>query len=121
MIVANFAAPDMVAHTGDFNATVKACEIVDQCIGEIVSRADAMGGVALITADHGNAEEVLNVETKEIDTEHSSFPVPFVLISKHFLGQHSDLPKGILADVAPTMLKLLGLSKPASMTGRSLI
>lgn len=121
LIVANFAAPDMVAHTGDLEATKRACEVVDECVGEIVTKVDAMGGVVLITADHGNAEELINMETSQVDTEHSVHPVPLVIVSKHFLGQKIRLPKGILADVAPTMLKLLGLPKPVSMTGNSFV
>jgi 2,3-bisphosphoglycerate-independent phosphoglycerate mutase len=77
--------------------------------------------VVLITADHGNAEEMINNETGGVDTEHSTYPVPLMIIGKQFGGKSVMLPTGILADIAPTMLKILGISKPNSMTGRALI
>lgn len=121
LLVVNFASPDMVAHTGNLQATKIACEIVDQCVGEIATSIDSLGGITLITADHGNAEELINAETGEVDTEHSSSPVPFIMVSKHFRGQIITLPKGILADVGPTVLQLLGVAKPGSMTGKSFV
>lgn len=121
VIVANYANPDMVAHTGNLKSTITACEVVDDCIGKVVEKTVAIGGAAIITADHGNAEELLNPETGEVDTEHSTFPVPFILVERVRQGQGVMLPSGILADVAPTMLQLLSIPKPQDMTGRSLL
>lgn len=132
-IVINFANADMVGHSGNLTATIKGVETVDKCLGEIVERVLAQGGVSIITADHGNAEEEMNLQTGEIDKEHSNNPVPLIIIGKDFLGQagpggdapEGDLslkpPTGVLADVAPTVLSLLGVDKPDEMTGESLI
>ncbi len=132
-IVVNIANPDMVGHTGNLAAGIKACEITDKCLGEIVNHVLAQNGVAVITADHGNAEEMTNLQTGDIDKEHSTNPVPLIIIGKDFLGQagpagdppEGDLslmqPVGVLADVAPTVLKLLGISQPEEMTGTALI
>ncbi len=132
-IAMNFANPDMVGHTGDFKATIHANEAVDVEIGRIVEATIAKGGVVLITADHGNAEELINLQTGKIDKEHSTNPVPCLVIGKDFKGQISsqveaiggDLslfpPVGTLSDVAPTVLKILGLKKPKEMTGVPLI
>ncbi|MBI4029450.1 MAG: 2,3-bisphosphoglycerate-independent phosphoglycerate mutase [Candidatus Blackburnbacteria bacterium] len=119
-VLINFANPDMVGHTGNYTATKIAVETVDTCVGSIVSTVDSHGGVTLITADHGNAEELLKSDGT-IDTEHSNNPVPFIVVGKEFGGNSQQLQTGILADVAPTVLKLLGLPKPQEMTGRSLI
>jgi len=121
VIIINFAAPDMVGHTGDFNATVKACETVDHEVGRIVEAVLPIGGVVAITADHGNAEEMVNHSTGLPDTEHIADPVPFILISAdsrfHIpLRQH-----GGLIDVAPTLLQVLDVPRPAVMTGTPLI
>ncbi len=132
-IVMNYANADMVGHTGNLEATIKACEAVDRCLGDVVKHTLSAGGVALVTADHGNAEEVVNVQTGEIDKEHSTNPVPLIIIGKDFVGQagpggdapEGDLslipPVGMLADVAPTALKLLGIEKPPEMSGEALI
>lgn len=120
-ILVNFANPDMVGHTGNIGPAVKACEVVDESIGKIANFVLAYGGVLLITADHGNVEEMINLQTGKIDTEHSLNPVPFMALSKDFLGKPQTLPAGILADVAPTILGLLGLKPPAAMTGRNLL
>jgi len=129
----NFANPDMVGHTGNINATITACEFTDKYLGEIVEHVLAQDGVLLITGDHGNAEEVINLQTSQIDKEHSTNPVPLVIIGKDFMGQagpsgdapEGDLsllhPVGMLADVAPTVLKLLGVEQPPEMTGQPLI
>lgn len=128
--VINFANPDMVAHTGDIKATIKAIEVVDQCLGEIVTHILALDGVIIITADHGNAEKIINLQTGEIDKEHSSTPVPFLIIGHSYeVKERSDglvdlnllTPSGFLADVAPTVLKILNLPVSEEMTGRSLI
>jgi 2,3-bisphosphoglycerate-independent phosphoglycerate mutase len=132
-IVANFANPDMVAHTGNFDATVKANEADDVEIGRVVEAVLARGGVLFITADHGNAEEISNIVSGQIDKEHSTNPVPLIIVGKRFEGQPSptgeipngDLslvpPVGMLADVAPTILKTLDLEIPSEMTGQPLI
>jgi len=132
-IVANFANPDMVAHTGNLPATIKACEMVDQCLSKIIEAVLRVGGVVFLTADHGNAEEILNIQSQEMDKEHSTNPVPFLIIGKMFEGitaptgevPDGDLslvpPIGMLADVAPTILSILGITKPEEMTGESLL
>lgn len=132
-IVANFANPDMVGHTGNEEATIKACEVVDRCIGQLADAILASGGALLITADHGNAEEVQNIATGEMDKEHSTNPVPCVIIATSLEGQKAstgdviggDLsftpPSGMLGDVAPTVCALLGIAPSPDMTGRPLI
>ncbi|MDP4030950.1 MAG: 2,3-bisphosphoglycerate-independent phosphoglycerate mutase [Patescibacteria group bacterium] len=120
-ILVNIACPDMVAHTGDLAASIKACAAADEALRQIVSTVTAIGGTSLITADHGNAEELINLQTGEVDTEHSQNPVPLVIVGSQFTGQGSHLPPGILADVAPTILKLMGLNQPSAMAGKSLI
>ncbi|OGC41894.1 phosphoglycerate mutase (2,3-diphosphoglycerate-independent) [candidate division WOR-1 bacterium RIFOXYD2_FULL_41_8] len=134
VIISNFANADMVGHTGNFEATKLGCETIDQCVGRIVNTVLPRGGVVVITADHGNGEEVLNLQTGEMDKEHSTNPVPFIVIGEHWRGQAApgggegiggDLslmtPVGMLADTAPTILKLLGIEKPEGMTGSPLI
>lgn len=128
-IALNFANADMVGHTGKLPAIVRAVETIDACLGALVDATLAAHGAFLITADHGNAEDVVNLQTGVIDKEHSSNPVPFVLVEEHWQGKGlpagQDLarltPSGFLADIAPTVLTLLGLPVPADMTGRSLI
>ncbi len=122
LIVINYANPDMVAHTGNLEATIKAVEFVDGWIGEVynvVMNYDNL--VLMITADHGNAEELINLENGGVDTEHSKFPVPLYMIGQSLVGTRKNYSRGILGDIAPTILKLMGLNKPSSMTGRSLI
>jgi len=121
VVICNFANADMVGHTGNLQAAIKAVEILDNCVGQIVQEVGNRGGVVFITADHGNAEEMINMATGEVDTEHSIYPVPFIIISKKYIGQNTMLPSGILADVAPTMLSVMGIAKPESMTGRALL
>jgi len=132
-IVMNYANPDMVSHTGNEEATMRGLAAMDQGIGKIAEAALNAGGVVLITGDHGNAEEVKNLETGEMDKEHSTNPVPFVIVGKMFEGKKApsgdviagDLsltpPVGMLADVAPTILKIMSLEKPDVMTGAALI
>jgi 2,3-bisphosphoglycerate-independent phosphoglycerate mutase len=132
-IIVNIANPDMVAHTGKLDATIKAMEVADESVGRIVDAVLKQDGVVFITADHGNAEEVLNLQTSDIDKEHSTNPVPFYIISNQLDGQaglvgdipNGDLslvpPIGMLADVAPTMLKVMGIPQPEDMTGTPLI
>ena len=119
-ILINYANADMVGHTGNIGACVRACEIVDECIGKLANFTLAYKGTLLVCADHGNAEEMIDAQTGQIETEHSSNPVPFLAISNNFMGKSQTLQYGILADVAPTILNLLGLNVPGSMTGRNL-
>ncbi len=119
----NFANPDMLGHTGNLTATIKGLEFLDQCLKQIVKEAvDKQHGYVIITADHGNAEEMINVKTGKVDTQHSTFPVPFCIVGPPDKVKDIKLrPSGILADVAPTILKLLGRPQPPEMTGQSLI
>ncbi|MDO8592333.1 MAG: 2,3-bisphosphoglycerate-independent phosphoglycerate mutase, partial [bacterium] len=119
--VLNFAAPDMVGHTGNLAAAVKCCRAVDKYLGEIVSAYLGAGGTVLVTADHGNIEQMINLKTGEIDTEHSSNPVPFILANKNLAGKIKLRSGGVLGDVAPTILELLKINKPKEMGGKSLI
>jgi 2,3-bisphosphoglycerate-independent phosphoglycerate mutase len=133
VIFLNFANPDMVAHTGNFDATIKGIEAVDRALDTLAEYTLASGGVLLITADHGNAEEVKNLQTGDMDKEHSTNPVPFVIVGEKYRGEagpagdpiDGDLslmpPVGMLADVAPTVLSILGIDQPPEMTGRPLI
>jgi 2,3-bisphosphoglycerate-independent phosphoglycerate mutase len=133
LIVVNFANPDMVGHTGDEAATIKACEAVDKALGQIVDAILLVGGAVLLTADHGNAEEVKNLVTGEMDKEHSTNPVPCLIVAKDLEGMKApggdvvggDLsftpPVGMLADVAPTVCKLLGIPQGSDMTGQALV
>lgn len=121
VIICNLASADMVAHTGNLPATIAACEVIDEEVGKLVSAVYDKGGVVFITADHGNAEELVNNQTGERDTEHSTYPVPLIVVGKQFENQAITLPTGILGDIAPTILKLMGLPVPESMTGRPLI
>lgn len=120
-MIINIANGDMVGHTGNLQAGIQACEVVDEVMGQIVRSIYNKGGVVLITADHGNAEEMIGIETGEVDTEHSIYPVPLIIVGQQFAGTPRTLPTGILADIAPTMLQIMGLAKPPEMTGRSLI
>jgi len=117
----NFANTDMVGHTGNIGPAVAACEAVDDCLGKIANFILAYGGVLLVTADHGNVEEMINLHTGQIDTEHSTNAVPFIAVSKNLLGKSQTLQSGILADVAPTVLSILGINVPSQMTGRNLL
>ena len=115
VVILNFANCDMVGHTGVFDAAVKAVETVDECVGQVVNAVTEMGGVALITADHGNAEQMLDSEGNPF-TAHSTNPVPFCIV-----GADVHLRDGRLADIAPTMLDLMGLNQPEEMDGKTLI
>ena len=118
VIILNFANCDMVGHTGVFEAAVKAVETVDTCLGRTVDAILKMGGTALITADHGNADQMVDYDTKEAFTAHTTNVVPLVLIGS---GDDVKLKPGRLADLAPTMLDLMGLEKPEKMSGESLL
>lgn len=115
-IILNFANPDMVGHSGMLEPTIKAIEAVDECLGKIVDAIHAKGGSAIITADHGNSDEVVTLDGRPM-TAHTTNPVP-VIVTKPGTVLATD---GILADLAPTMLDLLGIAQPAEMTGKSLI
>ncbi|MGE8480059.1 MAG: 2,3-bisphosphoglycerate-independent phosphoglycerate mutase, partial [Pseudomonas shirazensis] len=118
VIVVNYANGDMVGHTGVFAAAVKAVEALDTCVGRIVDALDKVGGEALITADHGNVEQMEDESTGQAHTAHTTEPVPFIYVGKRQLKVRKG---GVLADVAPTMLTLLGLEIPAEMTGTSIL
>ena len=118
VIVVNYANGDMVGHTGVFEAAVKAVEALDTCVGRIVEALEKVDGEALITADHGNVEQMEDACTGQAHTAHTSEPVPFIYVGKRKVQVREG---GVLADVAPTMLKLLGLEKPAEMTGTSIL
>ena len=120
-LLINLANPDMVAHTGNIGSAVKACETVDICVGKIATTVLSKNGVLLVTGDHGNVEEMINNTTGNIDTEHNANPVPFIAIGNQYLGKSNTLLSGILADVAPTVLKLLDIPVPSAMTGRNLL
>jgi 2,3-bisphosphoglycerate-independent phosphoglycerate mutase len=120
-IVLNIANPDMVAHTGNIGAAIKACEVTDECVGKIVSQVLAVDGACVITSDHGNVEEMIDPVTGGVDTEHSTYPVPVISIASDLQGKVQELPSGMLADVAPTILYLMGLAIPTTMNGRNLL
>lgn len=116
----NFAPPDMVGHTGKYEATVKAVEVTDKGIGMIHEACKKAGYVLFVTSDHGNAEQMKNLQTGEPHTAHTINPVPFVMAStKHSFDQNKKL--GALCDVAPTLLAVMGLPIPSEMTGNNLL
>ena len=119
VMVLNYANTDMVGHTGKLDAAMKAVETVDACLGRLAEAVEKAGGTLVITADHGNAEMMRDPDTGEPHTAHTLNPVPFVIVSAP--GAVARVENGRLADVAPTLLDLLGLPKPAAMTGHSLI
>jgi 2,3-bisphosphoglycerate-independent phosphoglycerate mutase len=119
VIICNFANADMVGHTGNVEATIKAVETLDGCLGRIMKALHTVGGTAIVTADHGNAEQMWDDELKAPHTAHTSNPVPVVLVSDAYVGRQ--LKDGWLRDVAPTILDLLDVTPAAEMTGASLI
>ena len=118
VIIVNYANGDMVGHTGVFEAAVKAVECLDECMGRIVAALEKVGGEALMTADHGNVEQMEDEVTGQAHTAHTCEPVPFIYVGDRNVSIREG---GVLADVAPTMLKLLGLPQPKEMTGTSII
>ena len=118
LIVTNYANPDMVGHTGDLDAAIKACEAVDQGLGAVLSALEKAGGAMIVTADHGNCEVMIDPETGGAHTAHTLNPVPVALVGG---PEDAQLRDGRLADLAPTLLGLMGLDLPPEMTGRSLI
>ncbi|MBI2624289.1 2,3-bisphosphoglycerate-independent phosphoglycerate mutase [Candidatus Parcubacteria bacterium] len=129
LIVANFANADMVGHTGDLAATRRAVEAIDRALAQILSAADPTETALIITSDHGNAEEKLDPKTGHVKTAHTTNPVPCFLIAQGFerpktpeqIDQAKQEVRGLLTDIAPTVLELLGLAKPEAMTGQSLL
>ena len=117
-IICNYANCDQVGHTGDYEASIKAVEVVDECLGKVFAALKEVGGEALVTADHGNVEIMFDEESQQQHTQHTTLPVPFVYIGERALSLQDD---GSLADVAPTMLALLAVDQPEEMSGRSLV
>ena len=117
-IILNYANPDMVGHTGSLSAAIKAVETIDECIKKVVKAINAKKGTLLITADHGNAEQMIDYKTGEPHTAHTTNPVPLILITEN---KNLKLKSGRLADLAPTMLEIMNIPKPEEMTGNSLL
>lgn len=120
-ILVNFANADMVGHTGSIEASIKAVKVLDECLDRITKVTLTMDTTVLITADHGNVEQKINPTTGQISTEHTSNPVPFIVVDRAYQGRVVKLQSGILADVAPTILHLLDILVPGDMTGRNLL
>jgi len=109
----------MVGHTGIMDAAVRACEVINECVDRVVTSAAEKGWIAIITSDHGNIEQMIDYDTNEPHTAHTTDPVPFLLIDNN--RKNASLREGGLSDVAPTILNLMGIEKPGEMTGQSLI
>jgi 2,3-bisphosphoglycerate-independent phosphoglycerate mutase len=120
VMILNFANCDMVGHTGVMEAAMKSVATVDECVGKVVEAVLANGGRAFVTADHGNADQMVDPENGEPFTAHTTNPVPFIAIGPEMIGK-SLREGGRLADIAPTMLDSMGLEIPAEMTGKSLL
>jgi 2,3-bisphosphoglycerate-independent phosphoglycerate mutase len=116
-IVVNFANPDMVGHTGNIKAAIKAVEVIDECLGKIEQALQKTNGVMLLSADHGNIEQMQDPDTKVPHTAHTTTDVPVILLGMAGVT----LKNGSLADIAPTLLGLLNLEQPSAMTGHSLL
>ncbi len=121
VIVVNYANTDMVGHTGNIAAAIKAVETVDTCLGRVVDAITAQGGAMIVTADHGNAEQMYDEGTHQPHTAHTINLVPVILIASELKGKTIPIPEGKLADIAPTLLQFLNLPQPAEMTGISLL
>ncbi|MCP5432331.1 MAG: 2,3-bisphosphoglycerate-independent phosphoglycerate mutase [Alphaproteobacteria bacterium] len=121
VVVVNYANPDMVGHTGVIEAAVKAIETVDACVGRLAAAVTAAGGAMLVTADHGNAEQMRDPDTNAPHTAHTTYDVPLLLVGAERLPKGTGLADGRLCDVAPTLLAIMGLEKPAQMSGHSLL
>ena len=118
LIVVNYANADMVGHTGDLQASIQAVEALDACLDRVWKTVEAHEGMLAITADHGNVEAMVDPTSGKTHTAHTLNPVPFVLCGPL---DYRVQPKGILADVAPTLLEIVGIGKPSQMTGQSLL
>lgn len=117
-IICNFANPDMVGHTGVFEAAVKAVETVDTCVGRVLDALDLERDVVIVTADHGNAEQMVDPRTGGPQTAHTTNPVPCILVDKHYKGEL--ITDGSLRDIAPTICNYLKITPPEEMTGRDI-
>ena len=117
VIIMNYANGDMVGHTGNLEKTIEAVEALDKCVGKVISKLEEVGGEAIVTADHGNCELMLDVKTGEPITSHSTFDVPFIVVSDRV----ETLNEGRLCDITPTLLTLMGEDIPSEMTGVSLV
>lgn len=120
-ILINYANPDMVGHTGDIEAAKKAVHTVDECLKKLVEASLPLNTTVVITADHGNAEQMIDPKTGKVETEHTSNRVPCIIVDRRLTGRGIQLQTGILADVAPTLLFLMRIPKPREMTGRNLL
>ena len=123
-IVINYANADMVGHTGILEAAIKAVEKVDECLGRLLDAVKKNNGIAIITSDHGDADQMIDYETGQPHTAHTMNPVPFIVINNVGVQNFEPLQlreKGIFADIAPTILELMDIPKPVDMTGVSLI
>ena len=118
LIVANFANPDMVGHTGDLSAVIKACEAVDNGLGQTLPALEETGGAMIVTSDHGNCEQMFDAGSEHPHTAHTTNPVPAILVSRE---KGLTMRSGELSDIAPTLLDLMGLAKSPAMTGESLL
>jgi 2,3-bisphosphoglycerate-independent phosphoglycerate mutase len=120
VIIVNFANGDMVGHTGSLEAAIKACEVMDACVGRIMDACLERGGSLIITADHGNAEQMFDPETNAPHTAHTTYDVPLYVVGEAFKGA-ALRSGGRLGDIAPTALRMIGLSQPREMTGKPLL
>ena len=118
VIILNYANPDMVGHTGSLPAAIKAVETMDECVQKVVDAILAHDGTMLITADHGNCEQMIDYKTGEPHTAHTTNPVPLILVTNN---ENLKIKSGKLADLAPTMLDIMNIEKPAEMTGESIL
>jgi 2,3-bisphosphoglycerate-independent phosphoglycerate mutase len=119
LVIANYANADMVGHTGNFEASVKAVEVIDECLGKVIDAAIGKKGKVVITADHGNIEQLIDYDTGMLHTAHTTNLVPVILVDEE--RKKCQLNQGSGVDIAPTLLQLLGLPQPQEMTGHSLI
>jgi 2,3-bisphosphoglycerate-independent phosphoglycerate mutase len=120
VIVVNFANPDMVGHTGLLSAAVKAAEAVDECVGRVLDKVKALGGAAIVTADHGNFEKMIDESPDDPHTAHTIGDVPLIIFDEKF--KKGKLREGgRLADIGPTLLQIMDLPQPEEMTGKSLL
>lgn len=119
VIIVNFANPDMVGHTGVEAAAIQAIEAVDECVGKVVDAIKEVDGQMFICADHGNAEQLIDYETKQPFTAHTINPVPFILVN--YDDGYTLREGGCLADIAPTLIEMMGMTQPEEMTGKSLL
>jgi 2,3-bisphosphoglycerate-independent phosphoglycerate mutase len=119
-VVVNFANPDMVGHTGVLSAAIKAAEVVDECVGKILDKVKSLGGVAIITADHGNFEKMWDIEENQPHTAHTIGDVPLIVFDERYKKARLR-EDGKLADIAPTLLQMMGLPQPEEMSGQSLL